>query len=190
MYFRGKITIMKKVLIILSLIFVLSCQSVDEQYIITSNAVGFISQNTKVSQLKDLYPNDSIHTLNLDNQLATINKKYVLYSNKGDKMLVLEPNGTADTSKIAQVEVISPKFKTQKGLNTKSTYKEVYNNYEISSIQRTLVNVIINLKKEGVFLAIDNEHLPDDLEYDEDAVIKPTQIPDDAPIKYFWVNLN
>lgn len=181
---------MKKALIVVSLIFILSCQSGDNKYLITPNSVGLITQETQVGQLNNLYPQDSVHQLNLDNQLADINKKYVLYSKKGDKMLVLEPDGTADTSKVAQVEIISPKFKTEKGLNIKSTYKQIYDNYEISSIQKTLVNVIINLKKEGIYLAIDNDHLPEDLKYDDEAVIKSTQIPDDAPIKYFWVNLN
>lgn len=181
---------MKKAVLIVLLVVVLSCQSGDKEYLITPNAVGLITQKTKVNELSKLYPKDSIHEINLDNQLATINKKYVLYSKKGDKMLVLEPNGTADTSKIAQVEVISPKFKTQKGLNTDSKFKEVYDNYKISSIQKTLVNLIVNLKKEGIFLAIDNDNLPEDLQYDDEAVIKATQIPDDAPIKYFWVNLN
>ena len=113
-----------------------------------------------------------------------------MYSQEGDKMLVLEPDGTTDTSKVAQVEIVSPKFKTEKGLHINSTYKQIYDNYEISSIQKTLVNVIINLKKEGIYLAIDNDHLPEDVKYDDEAVIKSTQIPDDAPIKYFWVNLN
>lgn len=181
---------MKKVLIILSLILVIACQSGKKEYTIRPNAVGLITDTTKVEQLRDLYPQDSIHQLSLNNQLASINKKYELYSKEGDKMLVLEPNGTADTSKIAQVEVISPKFKTKKGLNVNSTYKQVYENYKIASINRTMVNIIINLKNEDIYLAIDNKHLPENLQYDDKAVVKPTQIPDDAPLKYFWVNLN
>ena len=177
-------------LIVASIILVLSCQSGNDEYLITSNAVGLITQETQVNQVSDLYPQDSVHQLNLDNKLADINKKYVLYSKEGDKMLVLEPDGKADTSKVAQVEIISPKFKTKKGLHINSTYQQIYDNYEISSIQKTLVNVIINLKKEGIYLAIDNDQLPEDLKYDDEAVIKSTQIPDDAPIKYFWVNLN
>ena len=181
---------MKKLLITFSLVLVLACQSGEKQYLITSDAVGLITKQTPVNKLSNLYPKDSVHELNLDNRLADVNKKYVLYSKEGDKMLILEPDGVADTSKIAQVEIVSPKFKTKKGLSIESTYKQVYDNYDISSIQKTLVNVVINLKKEGIFLAVDNDHLPDDLKYDDEAVVKSTQIPDDAPIKYFWVNLN
>ena len=181
---------MRKGFLILCISVLFACQSTNDEYLITSNSVGLISNDTRVNEIADLYPDDSLRTINLDNKLADINKKYELYSAEGDPLLVLEPTGTADTSKIAQVEVISPLFKTRKGLHADSNFKKVYDNYEISSIQRTLVNVIINLKKEGIFLAIDNESLPDDIQYDDDAMVKATQIPDDAAIKYFWVNLN
>ncbi len=181
---------MRKGFLILCISVLFACQSTNDEYLITSSSVGLISNDTRVNEVADLYPDDSLRTINLDNKLADINKKYELYSADGDPLLVLEPTGTADTSKIAQVEVISPLFKTRKGLHADSNFKKVYDNYEISSIQRTLVNVIINLKKEGIFLAIDNESLPDDIQYDDDAMVKATQIPDDAAIKYFWVNLN
>jgi len=181
---------MRKGFLILCISVLFACQSTNDEHLITSSSVGLISNDTRVNEIADLYPDDSLRTINLDNKLADINKKYELYSADGDPLLVLEPTGTADTSKIAQVEVISPLFKTRKGLHTDSNFKKVYDNYEISSIQRTLVNVIINLKKEGIFLAIDNESLPDDIQYDDDAMVKATQIPDDAAIKYFWVNLN
>lgn len=181
---------MKNILVIIIVLILVSCQTTDDQYLITSKSVGLISESTTVNELSSLYPNDSIHKLQLDNSLSSVNTKYVLYSKEGDKLLELEPSSSADTSKIAQVEVISPKFKTNKGLNTDSKFKKVYDNYTISSIQKTLVNVIVNLKKEGIYLALDNENLPDDIKYDDEAVVKSTQIPDDAPIKYFWVRLN
>lgn len=181
---------MKKILIIVISFFLISCQTTDDQHLITSESVGLISKSTTVNELSKLYPNDSLDKLQLDNNLSSIKTKYVLYSKEGDKLLELEPESSADTSKIAQIEVISPKFKTNKGLNTNSNFKEVYDNYTISSIQKTLVNVIINLKKEGIYLALDNENLPDDIKYDDEAVVKSNQIPDDAPIKYFWVRLN
>lgn len=181
---------MRKGFLILCISVLFACQSTDDEYLITSSSVGLISNDTRVNEIADLYPDDSLRTVNLDNKLADINKKYELYSADGDQLLIIEPTGTADTSKVAQIEVVSPLFKTKKGLHTDANFKKVYDNYEISSIQRTLVNVIINLKKDGIFLAIDNESLPDDDQYDDDAMVKATQIPDDAPIKYFWVNLN
>ena len=79
------------------------------------------------------------------------------------------------------------RFKTAKGLNTKSTFKSIKDNYKISSIQNTLRNIMISVNEMNVFFTIDKNELPSELRFDMNLKIEEVQIPDEAKIKGFFM---
>ena len=45
----------------------------------------------------------------------------------------------------------------------------------------------IKLKETDVYLTIDKKSLPEELRYNMDLEVEASQIPDNAPIKYFMI---
>ena len=93
-----------------------------------------------------------------------------------------DPNST-----IKNIQVFDSRFKTEKGLTTASTFKDVKANYTIDNIETTINAMVIFLKETDVYLTIDKKSLPEDLRYNLDLEVEASQIPDGAPIKYFMI---
>ncbi len=97
-------------------------------------------------------------------------------------MMKMSPNST-----IKNIQVFDARYKTEKGLNIGSTWKDVKANYTIDNIETTINAVVIFLKETDVYLTIDKKSLPEELRYNMDIEIEASQIPDNAPIKYFMI---
>jgi hypothetical protein len=89
------------------------------------------------------------------------------------------------------IKIIDPKYKTKKGIGASSTFKEIKDNYNISSIQNSLRNVIISINSANLYFTIDKNQLPSNLRYNSNIDIDKAQIPDNAKIKDLylqWIN--
>ena len=104
-------------------------------------------------------------------------------------MLVLTPSQALDsTATIKTVRVIDNRYKTSKGLNPASTFKDIKDNYKISSIQNTLKNLIVSVDEENIYFTIEKTELPAEMRYDMNLKIEAIQIPEKAKIKNFMIN--
>ena len=70
----------------------------------------------------------------------------------------------------------------------KSTFKDIKDNYEISGIQTSIDAVVIFLKDSDVFVTIDKKELPENLRYNPNLTIDPSQIPQGATFKYLMIS--
>lgn len=174
---------------LVSLIFV-SCQtqeSKNDPFLVTKNSVGQLKKTTEMRELDSIYSQDSIVS-NSDEMLIENNQISILDTD-GHQLLILDPVTAFDsTSTVASVQLKDKRFKTDKGLGVNSTFKTVSKNYKIKRIENTLSNAVIFLKNHNIYLAIEKENISGDGKFDTGSKIEPTQIPDDAPIKYLWID--
>jgi hypothetical protein len=141
-----------------------------------------------VSALEVIYANDSIvKHVGGDEFMGAIDA-IEIYSKSGAPLLSLTPSEALDsTATITTIKIIDPRYSTDKGLTVNSTFKDLEDNYTISSIHNTITNVVIFVDDMNAFFSIDKKVLPGELRFDTDTEIEAVNIPDDAKIKYFMV---
>lgn len=174
-------------LCLLSLLGLQSCQK-NTDFLIADGRVGKLFKDTQLSKLDSLFPNDSIVRLYQPGNLAVVTE-IKIYKKGGEKLLEIVPAKFGDSEKtINYVEIIDPRYKTAKGLHSKSVFSEFAKKYTISSIENMINNVMVSFEGQDFYIVIDKTHLPSELRFDSDAVISSSQIPDNAPVKYFSVS--
>lgn len=183
---------MKKLLfalIITSLFF--SCKKEQDPFLISKQNIGFLTDSTQVKDLKVVFSNDSIKRyIGGDEFTGNINEINI-YEKTGKLLLVLTPAQALDsTSTIKTIRVLDNRYKTLGGLSSSSTFKDIKDNYKISSIQNTLRNIIVSVDEENSYFTIEKKELPEEMRYDMNLKIEEIHIPDSAKINYFMVNWN
>ena len=182
---------MKKGLLLLlftTSIFV-SCDKEQDPFLISATSVGKLTKDVQIKELDSVFSQDSIVKQVTEGELYKSNNEIEVYDKTGKKMLLLEPVQAFDsTSTIGFIQVLDPRFKTAKGLSTKSTFKDIVKNYNISRIENTLSAAVIFIDDLNIYVTIDKKQLPAELRYDTQMRIQASQIPDDARIKYFMID--
>lgn len=182
---------MKKSLLALLIIssFAVSCQKEQDPYLISANRIGHLTKEVQIRQLDSVFAKDSVVNQLQEGELYKNSNEIEIYDKQGRKMLLLEPVQAFDsTSTIGFIRVMDPRFKTAKGLNTESTFKDIVKNYNISRIENTLSAAVVFIDDLNIYVTIDKKQLPAELRYDTRARIQASQIPDDARIKYFMID--
>lgn len=165
-----------------------SCSDEQDPYVIDQNRVGLLTKQTKVSQLDSIYSNDSIVREVNQGEFFRTSNEIKVFDKSGEQLLLLEPVQAFDsTSTIGYIQVMDPRFETEKGLNTESTFQDIVENYSISRIENTLSAAVIFIDEINVYITISKQELPAELRYDTQTRIQASQIPDNAKIKYFMI---
>ncbi len=182
---------MKKSLsFILFILFIfISCEKEQDPYLIGPTNIGMLTKDVKINKLDSVFAQDSIVRQVNDDDLYRKNNEIGIYDRQGKKLLLLEPVQAFDsTSTVGFIQVLDPRFKTAKGLSTASTFKDIFENYNISRIENTLSAAVIFIDDLNAYVTIDKKQLPAELRYDTQTRIQASQIPDDAKIKYFMID--
>ncbi|MFL0352101.1 hypothetical protein [Xanthomarina sp. GH4-25] len=184
---------MKKTIFSLALATLLfvGCKKEQNPFQISKQNIGLLTDSTQVKDLKAVFANDSVVERLLDNEFTFNRTDIDVFDKSGNKLLTLTPSKIQDpTSTIETIKILDSRFKTDKGLNTKSTFGDIKNNYKISSIQNTLKNVVVFVNEINAFFTIAKSELPAELQFDMNAKIEAIQIPEKAKIKYFMIGWN
>lgn len=178
------------VLLISTIIFS-SCKEEQDPFLISKQNIGFLTDSTQVKDLKTIFVNDSISKfIGGDEFVGKIND-IEIFDATGKLLLVLTPSQSLDsTAVIKTIKIVDDRFKTEKGLNTKSTFKDIRDNYKISSIQNSIRSVIVSADEINAFFIIDKEELPSNMRFDMSLKIEALQIPAEAKIKNFFLQWN
>ncbi len=167
-----------------------SCTNSASDTLIARNQLGLLTEHTSILELSSILVKDSIPKIEDPSQLKRISEIEV-FNQEGRISLIIEPKYSNDTTAtINEIQILDPKYKTKKGVNIDSTFKSIYENYKITNIQNTINSVIISISEIGAYLVIDKKHLPSELRFDSELKIEANQIPDDAPLKYFWLKFD
>ncbi|TQD34878.1 hypothetical protein [Haloflavibacter putidus] len=164
-----------------------SCQQEEKKdpFQINKNSVGLLTSTTPIKALDSIFAKDSI--VNKDKGFSR-GSDIMVYDKNGKELLLLDPVQNFDsTSTIANVRIKDERFATDKGLTINSTFKDISKHYKIARIENTLRSAVIFLDEINAYVTIDKEVISGSAKYNTDVKIEPSQIPDDAKIKQFWL---
>lgn len=181
---------MKNTFIAFSIIslFFASCSKDKDPFLITADAIGHLSKEIKVKQLDSIFAQDSIVRLGGDSNLFSKSEQIEVYEKGGEKLLLLTPTSGQDPeSKITHIQLFDERYKTEKGIHLNSTFKDVKDNYTISSILNTMSSVIVSLAETDVYITIDKSNLPASLT-EPGIKIQESDIPDQTKFKFFMLD--
>ncbi len=169
------------------LVVLLSCEQKEEKdpFLINKNSVGLLTSTTPIKALDSIFAKDSI--VNKDKSFSR-GADIMVFDKSGKELLLLDPVQNFDsTSTIANVRIKDERFSTKKGLTINSTFKDISKHYKIARIENTLRSAVIFLDEINAYVTIDKEVISGSAKYNTDVKIEPSQIPDDAKIKQFWL---
>lgn len=182
---------MKKSLILTTivLLFFVACNKTQDPFEVSKQHVGLLTDSTQVKDLQLLFPNDSVVKPIGGDEFSGTKNTIKILDNTGKQLLILEPAEALDsTSVIETVQIIDPRYKTDKNISTLSTFKDIADNYKISRIDNLINSIVVTVRNINASFTIDKKELPSNLRLDMDLQIEATHIPDNAKIKYFFIN--
>lgn len=167
-------------LALLSLVF--SCKSTDKDFLIAKDSIGGIKKETKAFELKNIF-NKVTDSVSYNHSYS--NNIGVFQNNK----LALEIstfNRLDSTSTIKSITIKSEKFKTEKGVNLNSTFKDLKDNHTVSKTTTLMSIVNLSVNEIDAEITIDKKELPSESRF-VTADVDQTQIPETAKFKYFII---
>ncbi|WJJ97618.1 hypothetical protein [Algibacter luteus] len=177
-------------IILISVLFS-SCKKEQNPFEIGKQHVGLLTDSTQVKELKNIYVNDSIVKFISGDEFTGNINNIEIFEKGGKKLLTLTPKQALDsTSTIGSVRILDDRFKTNKNISVISTFKDINSNYKISRISNLINSIVIAVDEINSNFTIDKKELPANLRFDMNLKFEPTHIPDDAKVKYFFVNWN
>ena len=181
---------LKKIIAIVSgtLLFI-QCKEEINPFLISNDSVGTLTRGMTIKEIDSTFAKDSIVKLYAQNKELPTQGEVEIYEKNGTKLVSISPVTNNDPDAlISNFQFFDPRYKTDKGLNLSSTFKDIKANYKISNIETTISTVVIFIEDNDLFINIDKNELPENFRYNPNLVIDVTNIPDEAKIKYFMLS--
>ena len=178
---------MKKITLILlfSIVFI-QCKK-ENNFTIDKNQLGKLTSITQVNELADIFAKDSLVSNLGEGDFANAEyDEYLVYEKGGKHILTIIPKEQHDsTATVESIQIFDERYKTIKGLNLSSTFKDIVENYTVNKVESTFTTAVLFIDELDATVAIDKKELGIN-EFGMDKV-RLDQIPDLAKIKYFTI---
>lgn len=172
---------MKKIILLaIAAVSFLQCSKKEDPFLIQKDKIGVLARDYTLKQIDSVFTNDSIVKRTTDDAFTGNTDDIEVFEKGGKHLLSLSPN---DESTINIVTIHDSRFHTDKGINTKSTFKEYRTNYKVSKIDRILNNINVEFENQDFYITIDVNQLPGEYQFDYSVSIEEVSIPDGAKIK-------
>ena len=179
------------ILLFVSLLFV-KC-SKEDRFLIGKNRVGVISNEHTIADIHELFKKDSVVVRLSEGDLGGEDTKYIqdddqylVYSKEGKHLLTIVPKKQLDsTSQIKYVEVMDPKYKTEKELSLQTPFKEINIHYMINKVETSLSSATLYIDELNATLAMRKKDIGVN-EFSQEKIVLE-QIPDLAKINHFTI---
>lgn len=179
---------MKKLIFILALAISSTQCKKEDHFTLAKGQVGQITSLTTVQELPEIFAKDSLVSHLGEGDFADASyDEYLVYTKKGDHLLTLVPKQQHDsTSTFENIQILSPKYKTIKGLSLKSTFRDIIDHYTVNKVESTFTTAVLFVDEIDATITIDKKELGINDFGTEKITIE--QIPDLAKIKTltFW----
>ena len=181
---------MLKIIAIISVtLLFIQCKEEINPFLISNDSVGTLTRGMTIKEIDSIFAQDSIVKLYAQNEELPTQGEVEIYEKNGTKLVSISPVTNNDPDAlISNFQFFDPRYKTDKGLNLSSTFKDIKANYKISNIETTISTVVLFLEDNDLFINIDKNELPENFRYNPNLVIDVTNIPDEAKIKYFMLS--
>lgn len=168
-----------------------SCKKEQNPFEISKQNIGLLTDSTQVKDLKTIFVNDSIVTFISGDEFTGSTNNINIFEKGGKPLLALTPKQALDsTATIGSVRILDARYKTNKNLAVVSTFKDIKDHYKISRISNLINSIVIGVDAINASFTIDKKELPANLRFDMDLKFESTHIPDNAKVKYFFINWN
>ncbi|ULC60287.1 hypothetical protein MBM09_04680 [Flaviramulus sp. BrNp1-15] len=166
-----------------------SCKKEQNPFEISKHHVGLLTDSTQVKDLKTIFANDSIFKSISGDEFTGNTNAIDIYEKGGKKLLSLTPTQALDsTATVESVRILDERYKTDKNISTISTFKDIQSQYKITRISNLINSIVITVDDINASFTIDKKELPANLRFDMNLKFEATHIPDEAKIKYFFIN--
>ncbi|WP_298534289.1 hypothetical protein [uncultured Algibacter sp.] len=166
-----------------------SCSKTQNPFRISKQHIGLLTDSTQVKDLENIYPNDSVVKFIAGDEFIGNMNTIDIFEKGGKQLLSLTPKFALDsTSTISTIRVLDERFKTDKNVSPISTFKDIQSQYKISRISNLINSIVVAVDDINASFTIDKKELPANLRFDMDLKFEATHIPDEAKVKYFFVN--
>ena len=181
---------LKKIIAIVSVtLLFIGCKEEINPFLISNDSVGALTRGMTIKEIDSIFAQDSIVKLYAQNEELPTQGEVEVYEKSGTKLVSISPVTNNDPDAlISNFQFFDPRYKTDKGLNLSSTFKDIKANYKILNIETTISTVVLFLEDNDLFINIDKNELPENFRYNPNLVIDITNIPDEAKIKYFMLS--
>ena len=181
---------LKKIIAIVSVtLLFIECKEEINPFLISNDSVGALTRGMTIKEIDSIFAQDSIVKLYAQNEELPTQGEVEIYDKNGTKLVSISPVTNNDPDAlISNFQFFDPRYKTDKGLNLSSTFKDIKANYKILNIETTISTVVLFLEDNDLFINIDKNELPENFRYNPNLVIDITNTPDEAKIKYFMLS--
>ena len=168
-----------------------SCKKEQDPFQIGKQNIGLLTDSTQVKDLDVVFSKDSVVKFIGGDEFIGNRNNIDVFEKGGKKFMILTPRQALDsTAVIESIQIIDSRYKTNKNISVLSTFKDINSNYKISRIDNLISSVLVTVNELDASFAIDKKELPANLRFDMDLKFEATHIPDNAKLKYFFVNWN
>ena len=181
---------MKKTILALSTIAILatSCKNEADPFLVKEQNIGMLTDSTQIKDLDIIFAKDSIVKPIAGDEFAGSVNTIEVYETGGKHLLSITPKQVLDsTSTISIVKFKDPRYQTEKGVNSLSTFEDIEKNYTISKIQNSFKSASVFVKGSKMMFLFDKNDLPAEFKFDITKTIEPANIPSKAKIKHFMI---
>lgn len=170
-------------------LFLFSCTSKPDPFLITKKSVGLLTDSTLVKDLQLVFPNDSISKFISGDEFLGDNNIIRIFDKESKKILLeLNPKESLDSlTTIQNIRIMDNRYRTNNSLNKICDFGCISRNYNVSNIQNTIKNLIISVDEINAYFTIDKNELPENLRSDMNLKIEESSIPKSAKIKDFFI---
>ncbi len=159
---------------------------------VTAHSAGVFNDQMTIAEALQIIPNAQITKKNGKGEFAEDTyDDYEIYNRNNQHLLTLTPKLTGNTDqKINRVLVVSPFFKTNKEISTKSTYKDIKNAYKISKIEPTRTHIVLIVDEINASFSIPKTSLKKGWWNEKTKSVNTDKIPNNTVIEDFilWWN--
>lgn len=178
-------------LFILSIL-IASCNN-SAKFTIKKGQVGHVTQKTTIFDLNEIFKNDSIVSNLSEGALGDKyfqdDDEYMIYDKEGKHLLTIVPKEQLDsTSTIKSIQIFDERFKTESGINLRSTFSEINASNNIDKIESTFSSATLFIDELNATISIDKDELG--LKAFSNQQVRKDQIPDLAKMKSFTIWFN
>lgn len=172
------------------IIFSSSCQKEkDTTFLITQDSIGKLNRNSLARDIEIIFDQDSVIKDTVALKFGNGAQKIKIFEKGGKHLLTLTPT-TDSIPSIENIRIEDARYKTERGIGLRSTFKDIKEKYSIRKVITLTNNVVVFIKESDAYFTIDKQELPSSLRYAASTNIEAVQIPDKAKIKYFMIGWN
>ncbi|PID94077.1 MAG: hypothetical protein CSA95_04790 [Bacteroidetes bacterium] len=154
---------------------------------ITANSIGVFNAQQTIAEVLHTLPDTQTQKKEGKGEFAEDQyDDYEIYTRNNQLLFTLTPKDTGDIyQKINRVWINSPSFRTEKGINTSSTYGDLKKAYTISNIVPTREHIVFEVEELNASFSIAKSKLKKGWWDDQAKKVNEHKIPTNAPIDHF-----